>query len=58
MIEDTLKRMYSLFDSDKNGILDINEIIAAMSILCKGSFEQKINLVFATFGGKDGGFTF
>jgi len=48
--------MYSLFDTDKNGILDFNEVVGAISILCKGSLESKIAAFFALSGDK--GLTF
>ena len=49
LIEEGLKKMYSLFDMDKNGILDFVEIASALSILCKGTVVDKIKAVFSNF---------
>ena len=42
-IDEQLKKLYSAFDTDKNGLLDLIEIISALSILCKGSIPAKLN---------------
>ena len=41
-METTLQKMYRVFDIDKNGILDVQEVAAAMVILCKGSMASKV----------------
>eukprot|EP00347_Sterkiella_histriomuscorum_P010583 403375721 len=52
-LEETLRKLYSLFDQDKNGILDLVEIFSSLSILCKGTIHAKINSIqSAFFGGK------
>ena len=54
-VEETIKRLYSLFDHDKNGILDLNEVISSLSILCKGSLEAKLQALSLI---ADNGFSF
>ena len=34
--------MHRVFDIDKNGILDVQEVAAALVILCKGSIANKV----------------
>jgi Ca2+-binding EF-hand superfamily protein len=53
-----LKKLYSLFDTDKNGILDLTEIISALSILCKGTIEAKLNALKILFDEDNKGLTF
>jgi Ca2+-binding EF-hand superfamily protein len=37
-----LNYLFELFDSDSNGVVDISELSAGISILCGGSREQKV----------------
>ena len=41
-METTLQKMHRVFDIDKNGILDVQEVAAALVILCKGSIANKV----------------
>ena len=37
-----LNYLFELFDSDSNGVVDISELSAGISILCGGSRDQKV----------------
>ena len=45
--------MYRVFDIDKNGILDVQEVAAAMVILCKGSVASKVKFGIEIFSSID-----
>lgn len=44
-----LKRLYTLFDSDGNGTVDVTELFAGLSVLCGGSRDEKARAVFDLF---------
>ena len=41
--------MHRVFDIDKNGILDVKEVAAALVILCKGSMASKVKFGLEIF---------
>jgi Ca2+-binding EF-hand superfamily protein len=52
-MEMTLRKLYSVFDIDKNGILDVNEVAACLVVLCKGSLASKISFGLKIFSTVD-----
>ena len=46
-------KMYRVFDIDKNGILDVKEVAAALVILCKGSMASKVKFGLSIFSSVD-----
>ncbi|RLN71352.1 hypothetical protein BBJ28_00016818, partial [Nothophytophthora sp. Chile5] len=44
-----LKRLFELFDVDKNGLVDFSEISSGLSVFCGGSSEEKIRAAFALY---------
>ncbi len=46
VVEATLKKLYSVFDIDKNGKVEVTEVCAALSVLCSGSITRKIEVLF------------
>ena len=52
-LESTLRSLYSFFDIDSNGILDYQEVCAALVILCKGSVPNKISFAMRVFSTSD-----
>ena len=45
--------MHRVFDIDKNGILDVKEVAAALVILCKGSVASKVKFGLQIFSSVD-----
>ena len=45
---DMLQRYYDIFDLDKSGTIDFREFVTGLSVLLKGSFEEKVNCKFHT----------
>eukprot|EP01095_Lingulamoeba_sp_RSL-Kostka_P011565 TRINITY_DN443_c1_g2_i1.p1 TRINITY_DN443_c1_g2~~TRINITY_DN443_c1_g2_i1.p1 ORF type:complete len:323 (+),score=108.26 TRINITY_DN443_c1_g2_i1:58-1026(+) len=43
------KNCFTLFDSDNNGKIDINEFISGASVICSGDLVEKAKLVFRSF---------
>ena len=41
-----VNRVFALFDADNNGVVDIKEFALGMSMLVKGSKEQKLRMAF------------
>jgi len=41
-----ISRLFSFFDKDNNGHVDFWEIIAGLSVMCRGSFEEKSRFTF------------
>ncbi|CDW72278.1 ef hand family protein [Stylonychia lemnae] len=48
-MDEQLRKLYSQLDQDKNGILDLVEILSALSLLCKGSIPQKMSCLQQAF---------
>eukprot|EP00041_Stephanoeca_diplocostata_P015782 m.302725 g.302725 ORF g.302725 m.302725 type:complete len:428 (+) comp20151_c1_seq2:195-1478(+) len=40
------ERLFLFFDRDGNGVIDFVEFVAGLSVLCKGSHDEKITYVF------------
>ena len=52
-MDSMLLSLYSLFDIDKNGILKVDEVSAALCVLCRGSMAKKINFGLKIFSSTD-----
>ena len=52
-MESMLLSLYSLFDIDKNGILKVDEVSAALCVLCRGSMAKKIRFGIQIFSSTD-----
>ena len=52
-MNDTLISLYHLFDIDKNGILNVEEISACLVVLCRGSMAKKIKFGIRVFSSTD-----
>ena len=52
-MDSMLISLYSLFDIDKNGILNANEVAAALCVLCKGSIASKMKFGIQIFSSID-----
>lgn len=48
-----LRKLYGVFDIDKNNILDVNEVAACLVVLCKGSLASKVSFGFQIFSSVD-----
>jgi len=48
--------VYDLFDRDDNGIVDMMEIVCGVSLLCKGSEDEKVEAVFLMFDENGDGY--
>ncbi|CAJ1341879.1 unnamed protein product, partial [Effrenium voratum] len=48
--------VFDLFDRDDNNIVDMMELVCGISLLCKGSEDDKIQAVFKVFDENDDGF--
>ena len=46
-------KMHRVFDIDKNGILDVKEVAAALVILCRGSMAKKVKFGLQVFSSVD-----
>ncbi|KAL4161150.1 hypothetical protein PRNP1_001705 [Phytophthora ramorum] len=44
-----LKELFELFDADKNGVVDVQELGAGLSILCGGSRSDKAKSMFTLY---------
>ncbi|EGC30631.1 hypothetical protein DICPUDRAFT_58183 [Dictyostelium purpureum] len=42
-------RLFDLLDTNKDGSVDLQEFISGLSILCKGSVEEKLELSFKAY---------
>jgi len=47
--EFVLNRLFDIFDTDRNGCIDIQELTAGLSILCGGSKESKMSAAFDNY---------
>ena len=52
-MESALLKMHRVFDIDKNGILDVKEVAAALVILCRGSIGKKVKFGLQVFSSTD-----
>ncbi len=55
-VKDFCKRVFTIYDLDKNGRIDFNEMMIALSILRENDVTKKIELVFRMFDINDDGF--
>jgi len=53
---DVQEKVFSIFDRDGNGVVDLMELISGMSLLCGGSDDEKIEAVFNAFDEDQDGF--
>ena len=44
-----LDRMFDLFDTDGNGVVDFSELASGLSVLCGGSRDDKVKAAFSLF---------
>lgn len=51
-----MEQMFKFYDQDGNNIIDLNEFIQALSILVKGTQEEKIPFAFKGYDLEDKGF--
>lgn len=57
MPSDAIKNaVFDLFDRDDNGVVDLMELICGISLLCKGTEDDKIQAVFDIFDANGDGF--
>eukprot|EP00933_Yihiella_yeosuensis_P027758 TRINITY_DN21628_c0_g1_i2.p1 TRINITY_DN21628_c0_g1~~TRINITY_DN21628_c0_g1_i2.p1 ORF type:complete len:331 (+),score=30.77 TRINITY_DN21628_c0_g1_i2:102-1094(+) len=48
--------VFDLFDGDRNGVVDLMEIISGVSLMCSGSHDEKLAAVFSAFDTNSDGF--
>jgi len=53
---DVQQALFELFDKDKNGMVDMMELVCGISLFCQGNEEDKIKAVFRVFDENDDGF--
>ncbi|CAJ1362885.1 unnamed protein product [Effrenium voratum] len=46
--------VFDLFDHDRNGVVDMMELIPGISLFCGGTDEEKVQAVFRAYGNCDG----
>ncbi|KAF0972855.1 hypothetical protein FDP41_009104 [Naegleria fowleri] len=51
-----LERYYKIFDSDKSETIDFREFVTGLSVLLKGSFEEKVDFIFSVYDEDGNGF--
>jgi len=49
-------RLFHLLDSNKDGVVDLREFVSGLSMLCKGSIEEKLELSFKAYDLDGNGF--
>jgi len=50
-------RLFTIFDTDKSGTLDFNELSVGLSVLGSGTLEKKLHFVFSLFDNGTGNLT-
>ena len=50
-----LAGLWDVFDHDSNGVIDYNELMAALSVLCGGDREDKVAAVFCLYDKNNDG---
>eukprot|EP00126_Sphaerothecum_destruens_P002988 Sdes_comp16434_c0_seq1m5774 len=50
------ERIFSFFDQDGDGIIDFRELVGGLSVLCKGTQEEKIQYAFKGYDLDSNGF--
>ena len=56
MSADEAHKVFKLADRDGSGMIDYRELVGVLSILGKGSLNDKLNLIFDAYDVKRGGF--
>ena len=51
-----LERLYDVFDSDGNGVVDFSELASGLSVLCGGERDAKAEAAFALYDYNGDGF--
>merc|ERR1711871_1098438 len=51
-----LDRLFSIFDSDGNGVVDFSELASGLSVLCGGSRDDKAEAAFSLYDYNGDGF--
>ena len=51
-----IDRLFDLFDSDGNGVVDFSELASGLSVLCGGSRDEKARAAFSLFDYNGDGF--
>ena len=54
--EAVLDRLFDVFDSDSNGVVDATELMCGLSVLCGGSRHDKVRAAFALYDTNGDGF--
>jgi Ca2+-binding EF-hand superfamily protein len=49
MAKPMASRLFDLFDADNNGVVDFCELASALSVLCGGSRDEKVEAAFALY---------
>lgn len=49
MTDDHAKRLFSVFDKDKNGKIDFKEFVVGLSVCCRGTLGERIKFLFRVF---------
>lgn len=50
-----MDRMYILFDETGDAVIDINDYITGIRLLCKSTFEEHLDFVFKLYDDEDSG---
>ena len=50
------ERIFKFFDQDGDGVIDFRELVCGLSVLCKGSQEEKIEYAFKGYDLDNNGF--
>lgn len=45
-MESHASRLFDLYDEDLSGYLDFRELISCLSVVVKGTFEEKLRMIF------------
>ena len=48
-VKDIVERLFAIFDRDGNGVVDSRELLAGLSIMCKGDGADRIRAAFEMF---------
>jgi len=55
MTPDECRALFQVYDINKNGTISWNEFVGAVALVTKGSFEEKVSLVFNSFDANGDG---
>lgn len=51
-----VSKLFAIFDSDRNGVVDFSELATGISILCGGSRDEKVEAAFSLYDYNNDGF--